>query len=117
MENNYLKIYLELKVLPKERIKETIDNYYKTHGLQFLESLITNAIFDIESAPTNPKPNQIITYIEKYSERLIEKEERKKNLPNILNKLNIWLIAIGTIGLLILEIVKFILDYFCWCGQ
>jgi hypothetical protein len=115
MESNYLTIYRELKNLPKEKIKEAIDNYYKTYGLQFLESLITNSILDIEAAPTNPTPNLIIGYIEKYSERLIDKEERKKNLPKILDTWQVWLVAIGTAGLFILEFVKFILNYVCCC--
>lgn len=108
-----LAIYNKLKKLPKESVKESIDSYYKTYGLQFLESLIANAILDIESGPNNPNPNLTIEYIEKYSERLIEKEERRKNLPKILDTWQIWLVAIGTFGLFLLELLKFIIEYFC----
>lgn len=111
----YLAIYTELKKLPRESVKESIDSYYKTYGLEFLESLIANAILDIESAPNNPNPNLIIAYIEKYSERLIEKEERRKNLPKILDTWQIWLVAIGTFGLFLLELFKFIIDHFYCC--
>lgn len=112
MKNKYLELYNEIKTSSNDFVKETIDFNFKIYGVEFLESLIANAILDIEAAPNNPKPNRTIAYIEKYSELLIQNEDRKKNFAKIINSLQVWIITIGTFGLFILELTKFIVSLF-----
>ena len=109
----YFDIYNDLKKLPIDAIKNQIDGYFKSHGLQFVEALVMYAILDIDSVNYNPIPNVSVTYIEKYSERLILMEVRRNNLSKIINTWQIWLVAIGTIGLFLLELLKFLLTLTC----
>lgn len=112
-KNDFNEIYTGLKQLTKKEIQAKIDDYYKSHGVRFLEAMIMNSILDIEAAPNNPNPNMNIAFIEKYCIRLSEKIELKKNLPKILNSWQGWMIAIGTFGYFLVELIKFIIECYC----
>ena len=75
--------------------------------------MILNSILDIEAAAYNPEPNMNIAFIEKYCGRLSEQLEFKKSLPKILNSWQGWLIAIGTFGYFILELIKYMIEIYC----
>jgi hypothetical protein len=113
---DYSEIYNSLKKLSKNKIKNDIDKHYKNYGHKFLEEMTLNSILDIEIAPNNPNPNLNVFYIEKYCERLIDQDKHKNDLKKILNALPVWLVAIGTAGLFLLELIKFILAHFYICG-
>jgi len=112
-DSDYNEIYNDLKQLTKKEIRTKIDSYFKSHGVNFLDAMILNSILDIDAAPNNPNPNMNIAFIEKYCVRLSEQLEFKKNLPKILNSWQGWMIAIGTFGYFLVELIKFIIECYC----
>ncbi len=112
-DSDFNEIYNGLKQLTKKEIRAKIDDYFKSYGVKFLEAMIVNSILDIDAAPNNPKPNMNIAFIEKYCVRLSEQVEFKKNLPKILNSWQGWMIAIGTFGYFLVELIKFIIECYC----
>ncbi|GEM_PF-5798815 len=112
-KRDFNEIYSKLKQSPKNEIRTEIDGYFKSYGVSFLEAMILNSILDIEATPNFPDPNKNIAFIEKYCVRLSEKLEFKKNLPKILNSWQGWMIAIGTFGYFLVELIKFIIECYC----
>jgi superfamily I DNA and/or RNA helicase len=111
LNDNFNEIYNKIKLLNKHEISKEIDTKYKRFGLDFLNALILNSILDIDSDKSNKSPNQMISFIEKYSQNLINKERRKNSLNNIIKSWHIWFVAIGSFGYFILELTKFILNH------
>ena len=111
LNENFNEIYNKIKLLNKHEISKEIDTNYKRFGLDFLNALILNSILDIDSDKSNKSPNQMIPFIEKYSQNLINKERRKDSLNNIIKSWHIWFVAIGSFGYFILEFFKFILNH------
>jgi hypothetical protein len=111
VNNDYNNIYNNLKSLNKKQISEQIEANYNKFGIDYLNAMILNSILDIDSEKSNESSNQIILFIEKYSQTLINKLRRKNALNNIIKSWHIWFVAIGSFGYFILELTKFILNY------
>ena len=107
---NYTDIYNKLKSLNKNQISEQINANYNKFGIDFLNPMILNAILDIDSDESNESPNQMISFIEKYSQNLINKTRSNNTLNNIIKSWHIWFVAIGSFCYFILELTKFILN-------
>lgn len=112
-DSDFNDIYNGLKQLKKAEIRAKIDDYFKSYGVKFLDAMIVNSILDIDAAPNNTNPNMNIAFVEKYCVRLSEQVEFKKNLPKILNSWQGWMIAIGTFGYFLVELIKFIIECCC----
>lgn len=95
----------------KKQISEQIEANYNKLGVDYLNAMILNSILDIDSDKSNESSKQIISFIEKYSQNLINKLRRKNSLKNIIKSWHIWFVAIGSFGYFILELTKFILNY------
>jgi hypothetical protein len=108
---DFNEIYTKLKSLDKKMIIEEIDTNYNRFGLEYLHSMILNSILDIDREKSNESQNQIIVFIEKYSQNLINKSNRKNAMSKIIKSWHIWFVAIGSFGYFILELTKFILHY------
>lgn len=108
LNDDFSEIYNKIKLLNKRDISKEIDANYERFGLEFLNAMILNSILDIDS---DESPNQMISFIEKYSQNVINKLKRKNFLNNIIKSWQIWFVAIGSFGYFILELTKFILHY------
>jgi hypothetical protein len=111
LDSNFNDLYSKIKLLNKHEISKEIDAYYKKFGLDFLNAMILNSILDIDSDKSNGSPNHMISFIEKYSQNLINKLRKKDALSNIIKSWHIWFVAIGSFGYFILELTKFILNH------
>lgn len=110
--NDFIEVYNRLKSMDKNEISNQIDLHFYKYGIEYLNAMILNSILDIDSDKLNESPNQMILFIEKYSQNLINKSRRKNSLNNIIKSWHIWFVAIGSFGYFILELTKFILHYF-----
>ncbi len=110
IENDFNGIYNRLKMISKGEVKAEIDAYFKSYGCSFLDAMILNSTLDIEGVSDNPNPKMNIAFIEKYCVRLLDQHEFKKNLPKILDSWQGWMIAIGTLGYFLVELIKFIIE-------
>lgn len=109
--NDFNEIYNRLKSMDKNEIAKQIDLNFNRFGVEYLNAMILNSILDIDSDKSNESLNQMILFIEKYSQNLINKLKRKNFLTNIIKSWQIWFVAIGSFGYFILELTKFILHY------
>jgi hypothetical protein len=109
--NDFIEIYNRLKSMDKNEISKQIDFNFNQFGIEYLNAMILNSILDIDSEKSNESPNQMISFIEKYSQNVIYKLKRKNFLNNIIKSWQIWFVAIGSFGYFILELTKFILHY------
>lgn len=109
--NDFIEVYNRLKSMDKNEISKQIDFNFNKFGVENLNAMILNSILDIDSEKTNESHNQMISFIEKYSQNVIYKLKRKNFLNNIIKSWQIWFVAIGSFGYFILELTKFILHY------
>lgn len=108
--NDFNVIYTRLKSLDKKMIIEEMDTNYNRFGVDYLDAIILNSILDIDSDKSSESYNRMISFIEKYSQDLINKQRRKNTLSKIIKSWHIWFVAIGSFGYFILELTKFILN-------
>lgn len=109
--NDFNVIYTRLKSLDKKMIIEEIDTNYNRFGVDYLNAMILNSILDIDIDKSSESYDRMISFIEKYSQNLINKQRRKNTLNKIIKSWHIWFVAIGSFGYFILELTKFILNY------
>ena len=105
--NNFNDIYTNLKLLNEKEISIVIKTNYNKIGIDFLNSMILNSILDIDKAS-----NKRISFIEKFSQNLIKNSRRKNELSKIIKSWQIWFVAIGSFGCFIIELIKFVLQYY-----
>jgi superfamily I DNA and/or RNA helicase len=111
VNDNFNEFYNSLKSLSKKEITKEIDAKFIVYGIDFLDAMVLNSILDIDIDKSNETPNQMILFIEKYSQNLLNKFKRKNTLNKIIKSWHIWFVAIGSFGYFILELTKFILHY------
>ncbi len=103
-----IDLYNRLKKLSKEDIKDELDMIFKTRGAETLNKIFINALLDIEKE--NSDINLTIQFIESYSGRLLNKETNRKAMVEVLKTWEGRLIAIGSFGLFLLEMIRYIDD-------
>lgn len=106
------EFYNRLKKLSIEEAKLLIFEKYKIEGIDLLYKLLALSILDIERNQEINIP--AILLIESYCDKLIKLEIRNQNIPKILKTWEGRLIVIGTFGLFIIELIKFIIDRLCF---
>jgi hypothetical protein len=104
-----IDLYNRLKQFSRKEIKAELDTIFKIRGAQHLYKVLTNSLLDIEREGLSTNPN--IQFIESYSLQLLNKEGRGKALAEVLKTLEGRLIAIGSFGLFLLELTKYVLSF------
>lgn len=108
-DHNYQMIYNNLKTETVDEIENEIENYYSKYGSIFLNSIISFTILDCDMDSKDLKTTQRIKHIEKTCVRLLRRNDNYAIVNKIVKSVPVLLVAIGTFGCFVIEVVKLFL--------